>query len=165
MTQLTEVMIEDPRWEALGLEEIAETACRAAMEIAGISAEGFEVSIMACGDTRITELNADFRSKPTPTNVLSWPAFELAAGAAGSLPNKPRVRHPPESIGDIAIAWETCEREATEKNVEVNHHVTHLVLHGCLHLLGYDHENDADATVMEGLDVKALAKLGIANPY
>lgn len=165
MSQLVDLIIEDPRWEALGLEQIAETACCAALDIADIPLAGFEVSVMACDDARITVLNTDFRSKPTPTNVLSWPAFELAADAAGSLPAKPVASHPPESIGDIAIAWETCQREASEKDVSVKDHVTHLVLHGCLHLLGYDHENDADATVMEGLEIKALAILGIANPY
>ncbi len=165
MSQLTEVMIVDPRWEALGLEKIAETACHAALEIGGVTAAGFEISIMACDDARIAELNAEFRAKPTSTNVLSWPAFDLAANAAGSLPAKPQASHPPESIGDIAIAFDTCQREAAEKNIKFNHHVTHLLLHGCLHLLGYDHENDADATLMEGFEVKALAKLGIADPY
>ncbi len=165
MNPLTEVLIEDPRWEALGLAALAETACHAALEICGILAAGFEVSVMACDDAKITELNADFRNKSTSTNVLSWPAFELAAGPPGSLPATPKASHPPESIGDIAIAFETCEREALEKNLPINDHVTHLVLHGCLHLLGYDHENDADATVMERLEIKALAKLGITNPY
>ncbi len=165
MSQFSDVTFEDRRWEALGLEQIAETASRAAMDIAGVDLDGFEVSVMGCDDARIAELNAEFRGKPTPTNVLSWPAFELAAVAAGSLPAAPQASHHGESIGDIAIALETCMREAADKNVSVNHHVTHLVLHGCLHLLGYDHENDVDATVMEGLEIKALAKLGISNPY
>ena len=165
MNQLTEVMITDPRWDALELETLAETACLVALEISGVNPEGFEVSVMGCDDARIAELNTEFRGKPAPTNVLSWPAFELAARAAGTLPIQPKASHPPESIGDIAIAFETCQREADEKNIDINHHVTHLVLHGCLHLLGYDHENDADATLMEGLEIKALAKLGIGNPY
>jgi len=165
VTKLSEVSIEDPRWEALGFEEIVELSCHAALAIIGVAAAGFEVSVMACNDARIAELNAEFRGKPTPTNVLSWPAFDLAADAAGSLPAKPRASQPPESIGDIAIAFETCQREALDKNIPLNNHVTHLVLHGCLHLLGYDHENDADATLMESLEVKALAKLGVSNPY
>ncbi len=165
MSQLTEVMITDPRWDALELEALAETACLVALEISGVNPEGFEVSVMGCGDARIAELNAEFRGKPAPTNVLSWPAFDLAAGAAGCLPTLPKADFPPESIGDIAIAFDTCQREAAEKNVKFNDHVTHLVLHGCLHLLGYDHENDPDATIMEDLEIKALAKLGIANPY
>ncbi len=165
MNPLTEVVIEDQRWQALSLETLAEIACHAALEISGVNPKDFEVSIMGCDDTRIADLNAEFRGKPTPTNVLSWPAFDLSAGKVGGLPAKPKACHPAESIGDIAIAFDTCQREAAEKNINVNHHVTHLVLHGCLHLLGYDHENDTDATLMEDLEVKALAKLGIADPY
>ncbi|MBL4805960.1 MAG: rRNA maturation RNase YbeY [Rhodobacteraceae bacterium] len=165
MTQLTDVMIEDPRWDALDLDVISERAALAALKICGLAPDGFEISVMGCDDQRIADLNAEFRGKPTPTNVLSWPAFELAAHEAGSPPTHPNADFPPESIGDIAIAFETCQREAAEKSININDHVTHLVLHGCLHLLGYDHENDADATLMEGLEIKALATLGIPNPY
>lgn len=161
MTELVDLIVEDERW--LGLERLATVGAAAALDIAGIDAEGFEISVMGCDDTRIAELNAEFRGKPTPTNVLSWPAFELAQ--PDGLPDKPQVAFPPESLGDIAISLDTCQREAADSGTDFNHHVIHLVLHGCLHLLGYDHENDTDATIMEGLEVKALAKLGIANPY
>jgi len=92
--------------------------------------------------------------------VLSWPSEELAQGAG--LP--PRTPTDPE-IGDIALSYETCVREAAEFGKSVHDHVTHLVLHGFLHLLGYDHIRDEDATVMETLEIKALETLGIENPY
>jgi probable rRNA maturation factor len=70
-----------------------------------------------------------------------------------------------ESLGDIAIAYETCAREAAEKKITMQAHVSHLIVHGCLHLLGFDHETDKDATVMEELEVQALATMGLDNPY
>ncbi len=161
MTDLVDLIIEDRRWR--GLAELAGVAANAALAIAGVSPKGFEISVLGCDDTRITVLNSDFRDKPRATNVLSWPAFELAN--PGGMPDLPRARFVPESLGDIAISYDTCLREAADSGTEFNHHVTHLVLHGCLHLLGYDHETDADARIMERLEVKALAKLGIPDPY
>lgn len=156
---MIDLNIEDIRWTAHDLAGLAETGIRAALDITGFDTKLFEVSVLGCDDTRIVALNADFRDKPTPTNVLSWPAFDLTPPATSV------ASFTPESLGDIAISFDTCTREAATGNKNFNHHVTHLMLHGCLHLLGYDHENDTDAAIMEGLEVKALAKLGIANPY
>jgi len=149
---MIEVILEDERWAAVGLEALADPAEREALAVAGRRPEGFEIALMGCDDARIATLNADFRGKPTATNVLSWPASDTPPMEAGAL-------------GDIAIAFETCQREATEKGISVHHHVTHLLIHGILHLLGYDHISDTEAEEMEALEIKALAKLGISNPY
>lgn len=161
MGNVVDLVIEDDRWAALNMEALAEQAARAALGIAGVSPE-YEICVMACDDARIAELNSEFREKPTATNVLSWPAFELSPEVEGGRPTAPP---PSDSLGDIAIAYETCEREAAEKGITMQAHVTHLIVHGCLHLLGYDHETDKDATLMEELEVKALASMGVDNPY
>jgi len=117
--------------------------------------------VMACDDAQIAQLNQDFRGKPQPTNVLSWPAADLSAHKPGA---QPKRAVDPE-LGDIAIAYETCLRESQAAGLAILDHLTHLLLHGTLHLLGYDHIEDADAEVMEALEIKMLASLGISNPY
>ena len=124
------------------------------------------VSLLACDDARIATLNADFRGKPTPTNVLSWPEEDLASDEDGGTPQPPRPD--PDgtlSLGDIAIAYETCAGEAAAQNKPFSAHVTHLLVHGTLHLLGYDHIRDRDATRMETEEVEILGKLGLPDPY
>ncbi len=149
---MIEVILEDERWAALGLEALCAPAEREALAITGRAPAGFEIAVMGCDDPRIAELNKAFRGKATATNVLSWPASDSPPMAAGEL-------------GDIAIAYETCVREADEKGISVQKHVTHLLIHGILHLLGYDHISETEAEEMEALEIKALAKLGISNPY
>ena len=161
MADLVDLVIEDDRWAALEMNALAERAAGAALIIADVASE-YEICVMACDDARITELNGQFREKPTATNVLSWPAFELSSETDGGRPTPPP---PAESLGDIAIAYETCEREADAMGITMQAHVLHLIVHGCLHLLGYDHETDKDATLMEELEVKALASMGVDNPY
>lgn len=167
LTTLTDIVIEDPRWEEAGLEALAEDAAVKTLQFLGYSIDGYEIAVLACDDDRIAELNAEFRGKPTPTNVLSWPAFELAAEEDGAEPDQPPPPDPMmgESLGDIAIAYDTCLREAEDAGKTMTDHVTHLIVHGVLHLLGYDHLRDRDATLMEGLESKILGKMGIADPY
>jgi probable rRNA maturation factor len=164
---LVETVIEDARWEAIGLQALAELAARAALVGVGLTVEGFAISLMGCDDARIAALNADFRGKPQPTNVLSWPSEERGAEFAGEVPDQPEpgTAKDPESLGDIAIAWETCAREAAEQGKPMTDHVTHLIVHASLHLLGYDHVDDEDATLMERLEVGILASLGVSDPY
>ncbi|WP_374395524.1 rRNA maturation RNase YbeY, partial [Tabrizicola sp.] len=102
-----------------------------------------------------------------PTNVLSWPSEERAAEVVGEAPDlpEPGEADDPESLGDIAIAWETCAREAEAQGKPMADHVTHLLVHGVLHLLGYDHIEEEDAALMEGLEVRILASLGVSDPY
>lgn len=164
---LTDVVIEDPRWDAAGLEGLAERAARATLAALALPPDGFEIVVMGGDDARISALNADFRGKPQPTNVLSWPADELGAVTEGADPERPEPGDPddPEPLGDIALAWETCVREAQEAGKPLADHVTHLVVHGVLHLLGHDHQRDGDATLMEGLETAILAELGVPDPY
>ena len=164
---LVETVIEDARWEVLGLGLLAERAARATLVGLGLGGAGFQISLMGCDDARIAVLNADFRGKPQPTNVLSWPSEERGAEFVGEAPGLPAPgpAEDPESLGDIAIAWETCVAEAEVQGKPTAEHVTHLIVHGVLHLLGYDHVEDEDAALMEGLEVQILASLGVCDPY
>lgn len=164
--ELVETVVEDSRWEALGLAALAERAAGAALRHLGLAPEGFEIALLGTSDARIAALNADFRGRERPTNVLSWPAAEPAPRAEGARPAPPPPGGgEPEPLGDIALAYETCAAEAGAAGTPLPDHVTHLVVHGVLHLLGYDHERDGDATLMEGLEAEILATLGIGDPY
>ncbi len=167
MEPFADTVIEDDRWEELNLPALADRAGRATLAALGLAAEGFQIVVMGCDDARIAVLNADFRGKLSATNVLSWPAEELAPELEGGAPDlpEPGSAEDPLPLGDIAIAWETCQREAAEQGKSPADHVTHLLVHATLHLLGYDHLRDADAAVMEALEVRVLDKLGIADPY
>lgn len=167
MEPLVDIVLEDPRWEGFGLAAVAEPAARAALAQLSLAPEGFVICVMGCDDARIAALNADFRGKPQPTNVLSWPSEDRAPDAPGGVPAPPDPGDPddPEELGDIALAWETCVREAAEQGKTMPDHVSHLVVHAVLHLLGYDHMTEEDADLMEGIEVQALASLGVADPY
>ncbi len=164
---LVEVVIEDPRWEGFGLPGLAERAARATLAALALRPEGLSIVLLGCDDARIATLNADFRGRPVPTNVLSWPSEERAAADPGAMPAAPVPGDPedPESLGDIAISWETCMNEAARDGKAPAAHVTHLVVHGVLHLLGFDHVDDRDAALMEGFEVRILASLGLSDPY
>lgn len=155
-----EVVFEDPRWETAGLAAIADRAARALLAELGIAPDACEISLLGTDDARIAALNASFRGRDAPTNVLSWPAFEI--DSPGELPAGAAR---PVFLGDIALAYETCAREAEAVGISLHDHVLHLCVHGILHLLGFDHESDAEAGRMEGIEVKALASLGIPDPY
>lgn len=164
MSNLIDCVLEDDRWADLQAQ--ADTACAATLTHLNLPADDFEISLLGCDDARIAELNADFRAKPTPTNVLSWPSDERAAEEDGAMPDLPEASNPMDAeLGDIAIAFETCAREAAEQGKPMSDHVTHLLVHGTLHLLGFDHIRPKDAALMEGLEVEILASLGIADPY
>lgn len=156
-----DILIEDTRWNDLGLNALSAKAARATLEHLNLDLPDVEISILACDDARIAVLNTDFRGKPQPTNVLSWPSEERAAAIDGGRPIAP---NDPE-LGDIAISFDTCKREAKEMGLAFRDHVTHLIVHGILHLLGYDHMRDLDATLMEGIEGDILGKLGIEDPY
>ncbi|BBC72329.1 rRNA maturation RNase YbeY [Altererythrobacter sp. B11] len=143
-------------WEALA-ERVAECAAKVAPELGN---PRLSASVIFTSDAEVHELNREWRQRDKPTNVLSFPMLEredlLDLAPEG----------PPELLGDIALAHDTCAREAAEKGVSLQDHAAHLVLHGLLHLAGYDHEiSPADADAMEALETKALAFMGIADPY
>jgi probable rRNA maturation factor len=126
----------------------------AAKELGLHSPQPVEISLLFADDARVQPLNLAWRDQDKPTNVLSFPSVALTPG--GTLP---------PVLGDIILAYETVEREAAEEAKPFEDHVGHLLLHGFLHLLGYDHQTDADADIMEGLETRILAKLAIPDPY
>jgi probable rRNA maturation factor len=164
---LVDVVIEDDRWETLDLEILAERAVRAALATLGLPDSGLTLCVMGCSDARIAVLNGEFRGKEKPTNVLSWPSWDLSSTVEGAAPEAPEIGSvdAPEALGDIALAYETCRREAEEAGKPMAEHVTHLIVHGTLHLLGYDHVRDGDAERMEAEEVRILASLGLSDPY
>ena len=164
---LTDTICEDDRWHQMGLEALAERAGRATLAHLGLDADAYEIALLACDDARIAVLNADFRGKPQPTNVLSWPEDDLSPEQPGATPEPPEEGDPEDThhLGDIALAFDTCQREAQEQGKPLEAHVTHLVVHGVLHLLGYDHIRDADATLMEMIETEILGNLGLPDPY
>jgi len=161
-----DILVEDPRWDDAALEVLARNAFSAVFARLDLPPGDAEISLLGCGDARISALNAEFRGKPAPTNVLSWPAEDLSAATPGAEPRAPRPD--PDgaiTLGDIAISFDTCEAEAAAQGKSFDDHVTHLLVHGLLHLLGYDHLRDPDATLMEHLETEILGRLGIDDPY
>ena len=121
-----------------------------------------QITLLACDDMRIATLNSDFRAKDAPTNVLSWPAYDIVPDASG---HPAAIEFKDLFLGDIAMAYETCEREAYIQGKTFKNHIIHLCCHSMLHLLGYDHQTQVQANVMENLEISLLSKLDIANPY
>jgi probable rRNA maturation factor len=146
---LTTFIVEDRRWrDVTGLLALLRRAARlAALDMQG-SAPPF--SVLLADSERLRALNGRFRGKDTSTNVLSFPAARVEG-------------HP--YLGDIALAYGVVAEEAAAQNKDFAAHAAHLVIHGVLHLQGHDHENASDAARMEGLEIRLLAELGIANPY
>ena len=144
-----EAQMDDPRWiGALGHDVQAFAAHVTAGVNGFFEPKGESFAALFTSDDAVKALNAQWRGKDAPTNVLSFPAPETAG-----------------TLGDIALAYETCAREADEQGKSLKDHATHLLVHGLLHLLGYDHEADDDAAEMEGLEKDILAGLSIADPY
>lgn len=146
-------------WPAL-----VETAIGAAIghsRHAALAGADAEISVKLTDDDEVRALNRDWRGKDKPTNVLSFPMIEPAFFAVVAQAGDPELL-----LGDIVLAHGVCTREAAERGIAVTDHATHLVVHGTLHLLGYDHETgDSDAEEMEAVERRALASLGIADPY
>lgn len=140
---------DEPRWRGIISE-----AARNTMSVTGFGETQTELSILLTDDAHIADLNHAWRSKDGPTNVLSFPAMDIAPG-----------QMPGPLLGDVVLAFETVEREARRDGKRLDDHVTHLVVHGILHLLGYDHEVDIEAETMENLEKDILAGMGIADPY
>ena len=156
---LNEGWAEGPDWHALA-ERAALAAVRASCGALESAAAPIEIAIRLTSDAEVHALNREWRGKDKPTNVLSFPMLERTALLA--LP----AEGPPELLGDVALAVETCTREAAEKGISLADHAAHLIVHGLLHLAGYDHETSPeDAAAMEALEIKALALIGIADPY
>ena len=154
-----DIDIED--WPAGDWEALATRAAAAVSEGEPLLANPRLIaSVLFTSDAEGHALNREWRSRDKPTNVLSFPMLERGELEALA------PEGPPEMLGDIALAYETCAREAAEKGVTLEAHATHLIVHGLLHLAGHDHvDSDEQAEAMEALETRILAKLGIADPY
>ena len=152
MSLAVDLAVEDPSWTALpDLQSLVERAVAAALAEAGIVLEDDrELSCLLCDDDTIQGLNRRWRGRDEPTNVLSFPTEGPGADVL---------------LGDIALAYGTVAREAEAEGRRVEDHVAHLVIHGTLHLLGEDHEAEAEAEAMEALETRAMARLGLPDPY
>ena len=143
-------------WEALA----ARVAATLSAHETALANPRLSASLLFTSDDQVHALNREWRGRDKPTNVLSFPMLDRAE----LLHLAPEG--PPVLLGDIALAHETCAREAAEKGIAVEEHAAHLIAHGLLHLAGHDHEiSTADAEEMEAIEIKVLAQLGIANPY
>ncbi|MDP3658935.1 rRNA maturation RNase YbeY [Phenylobacterium sp.] len=148
---MIDVEIEADEW-AVAVPQAADLVRDAAHAALAMAPEGDAddaAAILLTDDEAVAELNTRFRDKPGPTNVLSFPAPD----------------NPEHHLGDVALAYGVCAREAVEQGKPLGHHLQHLVAHGMLHLLGYDHMSDVEAEAMEGLERAILATLGVPDPY
>lgn len=149
-------VVEDQRWLVLAdLARLIEHVLVAVSRTQGLIESPVEGALLFSNDVNISRLNKQFRNKPKATNVLSFPA-DARFG------QEPEGRR---QLGDVILAYETIDLEAAAAGIPIENHVQHLILHGLLHLLGFDHQDDAEAEAMEGLEVKILAELGLPNPY
>ena len=152
-----DIDIVDPLWDSVSdVRTVVERAVAAALDCLEASDALGPVAVRLSNDREVQELNRTFRGKDAPTNVLSFPAPENAN--SGHFPDEP-------SMGDIILALETVRREAEIDGKKFESHVAHLVIHGVLHLAGFDHEEHEDAEEMESLEIEVLRRLGIDNPY
>lgn len=150
-----DILTESPLWgDSEAYETLAKSCADAVWSRLELPQTETELSLVLTDDASIREINAQWRNKDKPTNVLSFPAFEVAAGDA-----------PGPMLGDIIIARETVEREAVDEQKTFDQHLHHMIVHGLLHLLGYDHEDEEEAEEMEGLEREILHALAIPDPY
>ena len=158
------VLDADPDWDSSNWQALAEQAAAAAIAESAFPAlaagpRAVELSMRLAGDEEVHGLNRQWRGKDKPTNVLSFPMADAAELDGASEPG------PELMLGDIILARGVCAAEAAAKAIPLDRHAAHLMVHGTLHLLGYDHQDDAAATDMEARETRALARLGIADPY
>lgn len=158
------VLDADPDWDSSDWQELAERSAAAAIAESAFpqlcaGPRAVELSVRLASDEEVHGLNRQWRGKDKPTNVLSFPMAEADDLEGSSLPG------PELMLGDIILARGVCAAEAAEKAIPLDRHAAHLMVHGTLHLLGYDHHDDASATDMEARETRALARLGIADPY
>ncbi len=155
---ITEVLVVADCWQnEPDAEAVIQRAIAAAAETVDHEFGEAELAVMLTDDAGIRTLNSNWRGIDKPTNVLSFPALQ-PSGASGE-------GDAPRMLGDIAIAYQTMRNEADAEQKPFEHHLSHLAVHGFLHLIGYDHEKDDDAEAMEAVEAEILAQLGIPNPY
>lgn len=147
-------------WQALGTRAVNAAVAETGFAVIAANPTQYEVSIKLADDDEVHRLNRDYRGKDKPTNILSFPMMspdEIGACADGGAPEL--------MLGDLILAHGVCAHEAGERGVNIAAHATHLIVHGTLHLLGYDHVEDDDAEIMEALEVRIMRGLGLHDPY
>ena len=155
---ITEILVVADCWQAEPeAEAVIDRAIAAAAEFVAADVGESELAIMLTDDAGIQTLNCNWRGIDKPTNVLSFPALQPQG--------QRHADDAPRMLGDIAIAYETTRREADEEQKPFGHHLSHLAVHGFLHLIGHDHEKDREAETMESLEREILLQLGIPDPY
>ncbi|MDR2107006.1 MAG: rRNA maturation RNase YbeY [Holosporaceae bacterium] len=155
-----EISVEGDFWQEKEAESVASECARAVFAEVGFKEDNIEVCFLFTTDDEIRVLNKTYRGADKPTNVLSFPADFLAESD-----NEEEDEGFPRILGSIAVAFETVKRESEEQKKSFIDHLRHLVVHGMLHLLRYDHAKDEEAELMEALEVKILERLGVGNPY
>jgi probable rRNA maturation factor len=156
-----DIAVNEPAWRKAGIDidalfpDVAGRALSAA-RVPALKDKDAEISVVLTNDAEIKTLNHDYRDKDKPTNVLSFPLMDINSGAPLG---------DPVALGDVVFAYETIAREAKEQDKSFVDHLTHLLIHGVLHLVGYDHIADQEAEIMEKLEIHILKGLGIENPY
>ena len=163
------IVFEDSRWQILPLKKIALASLNLVADNVFLNSKDLEISILASNDCELMDLNKQFRGHNVPTNILSWPEHDYKRTKPGELPK--RISKSSDCIngsyflGNLAISFDRCSTEAENRNITVEDHIAHLLIHGCLHLVGFDHDNKLDAILMENIEKKLLSDLGIKNPY
>lgn len=160
----TDISVE-PLWPHADWQAVCGEAVSAALNVSPYAAlletqATVSISIAFADNAQVHKLNRDYRHKDKPTNILSFPMIQPDMLNIAANTNDGEIL-----LGDMILAYEICAAEAAEKGVPLSQHVTHLIIHGTLHLIGFDHIDDAEAEHMEALEVKALASMGLANPY
>lgn len=170
------IMLEYPQWEE-NIPKIHEITLQLLQETLNVLEQEKQwvpffrgITYLFTDDAQVKELNSQFRQKDQPTNVLSFPTYTLKdldsmEPRLDANLSPENLSHPPLTLGDIALAFETIMRESVQQSKPFKNHLTHLMIHGTLHLLGYDHEEDSERELMEFLEISILKNLHIDNPY
>jgi probable rRNA maturation factor len=150
---------DDRRPSTSATRAVKESFARAELPEVLKNVKSIEVSVLLANDDLVRTLNREYLGKDEPTNVLSFPQFDYEKNL------EEQIGEEPVNIGDIILAFETVQREAEEKLIPIDSHFMHLMVHGTLHLLGYNHQNEEEATVMENTEIWIMSRMGCQNPY
>ena len=153
----TDIVIDDSRWNCINLNSMAKEIMKKTFDLKNVDGKNHYVSILACSNSKIKYLNKKFRNKNFATNVLSWSTKET----------KNFYKHSEKNIflGNIAISFDQCAKEALDYNKTFYNYIMHMLTHSLLHLFGFDHNNEKNTVEMESLEIRILKELNISNPY
>ena len=171
MSAKINIQIQEKKWSKVDLRKLSKKAFKSTFKILSYPQlfKFLEVSILACNDKKIKEYNKIFRDKDKATNVLSWPRFGKMDGRDllenNNISYLISIQEGTLDIGDIAISYDTCLKKAKELNFTFEDYTIHMLIHSCLHLLGFDHKKKSDFKLMKEVEIKSLRDCGIKNPY